>query len=180
MPTTTPAKTQLLWLGENTSAERNLAAALRLEGYEVSLTSSCRHAVEIIRAHVAALLVLDVDFHCKELQHLTPRLSVPNPPCRWLAIAQSLEQLELASNLAAHMALIKPLDPIQLARALNKLLLGMRLPAWVPPRLLDCDACGRRDHCEQQRGMPSRLGGPKEHTYPGPARGWVHLSHKRY
>jgi DNA-binding response OmpR family regulator len=131
-----PVKTRVLLLGSDSAFERTMVAALEAERCEVILADGCRQALDIIRSGHVDVLVLDLDIHSREFSHLASQCSLADGGCPTLVLADSLEQLALASESRVDGVLMKPLDPNHLRTVIDNLLAGTRTQAlgecWRP------------------------------------------------
>ena len=122
-----PQGLRVLWFESDASLDNGIVSALRAEGYDVNFAASEREAAEVMRAIVIDILVLDFDSHSREFEQVMAKWRAGRPGCCVLAIARSLEQLALASELAVDGVLMKPLDPSRVATVLNHLRSGLRV-----------------------------------------------------
>ncbi len=131
-----PVNPRVLLLGGDSTFERNMIAALESERCGVILADDCRQALDIIRFGHVDVLVLDLDIHSREFLHLASQCSLAEPGCRTLVLADSLEQVALASETRVDGVLMKPLDAHHLRTGIDSLLDGARTQAlgesWRP------------------------------------------------
>lgn len=127
---------RVLLIGRNPTVERDMVAALRSENCEVSFAADCRQALDITGTDQIDVLVLDFDLHCREFSLLASNCNLTERGCPILVLADSLEQLVLASETRADGVLMKPLDPHHARTVVEKLLAGERTQAlgesWRP------------------------------------------------
>ncbi len=124
-----PVKARVLVLGDDSTLEQDVVAALRSESCEVILPADCAQALDFIRTGHVVVLVLDFDTHSREFSRLAPILSLAERRCRTLVLADSLEQLTLASETGVDGVLMKPLDPNQGRTVIQHLVAGVRTQA---------------------------------------------------
>jgi DNA-binding NtrC family response regulator len=131
-----PVKTRVLLLGSDSTFERNMVAALESESCGVILAHDCRQALDIIRFGHVDVLVLGLHIDSREFSHLASKCSLTARGCRTLVVADSLEQVALASESRVDGVLMKPLDANQLRTVIDNLLDGARTRAlgerWRP------------------------------------------------
>jgi DNA-binding response OmpR family regulator len=144
-----PVKTRVLLLGSDSTLERGMVAALRSESCEVNLAADCRQALNITRTGQVDVLVLDFDVHCREeFSQLALEFSLAERGCQTLVLANSLEQLTLASETRVDGVLMKPLDPDYLRTVIHNLLVGVPTQAlaerWRPNTALVLEALPSR------------------------------------
>jgi len=134
MPTKAPKPfgVRLLLLGHEPSVETELAAVLEAQGCEVFVAASPRQATELLRAGDIDVAVLDFDNHSVDSRQLMAKLRRGNQRCRLLVLTRSLEQLALATEIAADAVLMKPLDLPRIATLVNHLASGLSLQVPAP------------------------------------------------
>jgi DNA-binding response OmpR family regulator len=129
-------KTRVLLLGNDSTLERDIGAALRSEGCEVIWATDCREAIDMVRTGRVDVLVMDFHIHSKEFPQLAPKSSLGERCCRTLVLAGSLEELTFASEGQVDGVLIKPVDPNQARIAIHNLLADVGTQAqaerWQP------------------------------------------------
>jgi DNA-binding response OmpR family regulator len=131
-----PVKTLVLLLGNDSTLERDTVAALESESCEVILADDYCQALDIIRTGHVDVLVLDFDIHSREFSHLASKFSRAERGCRILLLADSLEQVALASENRVDGVLMKPLEPHHVRTVIDHLLTSARTQAlgerWRP------------------------------------------------
>ena len=131
-----PVIPRVLLLGGDSTLERNMVNALESDGYEVCLVADCCQALDITRTGHVHVLVIDFILCCREFSQLAPEFSLAERGCRTLVLANSLEQLTLASETRVDGVLMKPLDPDYLRTVIHHLLVGVPTQAlaerWRP------------------------------------------------
>jgi DNA-binding response OmpR family regulator len=143
-------KPRVLVLGSDSTHDRDMVAALPSENCEIILAADCRQALDITRTGRVDVLVLDFDSLSREFSQVASKLSFVQRRCRTLVLADSLEQLTLASETGVDGVLMKPLDPDQGRTVIHNLLAGARRQAlgerWRP-RTAPCSEAilSRRD-----------------------------------
>lgn len=124
-----PVKPRVLLMGSDPTLERDVVAALRPESCEVSLAADCRQALNITRTGQFDVLVLDFDIHSREFSPLASKFNLAERGCRILVLADSLEQVVLASESWVHGVLMKPFEPHHVRTVIENLLVGARTRA---------------------------------------------------
>jgi|ERR1035441_2785029 DNA-binding NtrC family response regulator len=139
-----PGKTRVLLLGSDSTLERDMVAALESESCEVILADDCYQALDIIKTGHVDVLVLDFDIQSREFSQLASKFNLAGRGCRTLVLADSLEQLTLASETRADGVLMKPLDPSRIRTVIHNLLGGLHAQApaerWHPDTALVFEA----------------------------------------
>ncbi|MGO8678360.1 MAG: hypothetical protein ACLQVX_21170 [Limisphaerales bacterium] len=120
--TAAPTKARVLVLARDSSIERQMVAALPSERCEIISAANGRQALDIARTGRVDVLVLDFDSHSRHLSRLAATSGLAQRPCPTLVLADSLEELTLASETGADGVLIKPLDPEQGRTLIHNLL----------------------------------------------------------
>jgi DNA-binding response OmpR family regulator len=117
-----PVKARVLVLGSDSTLERQVVAALPSESCEIISAADSRQALAITRIGPVDVLVLDFDSHSREFPQLASTSSFAERHCPTLVLADSLEELILASETGVDGVFMKPLDPDQGRALINKLL----------------------------------------------------------
>ena len=119
------AKSRVLLLSNAPSIDSDMTAALQSAGCEVILATDHRQALRVARRRRVAVLVLDFGSDFAALLDLASDLRAAARRFRTLALASSLEQLALASEIPAHAVLLKPLTAEQVRNVIGNLLAGL-------------------------------------------------------
>jgi DNA-binding response OmpR family regulator len=144
-----PVKTRVLLLGCDSTQGSDMVATLRFEGCDVFSTADFPETLARISAGDIDVLVLDYRSHSQWFQQLSSKLSLGEACCRTLVLADSLEQLTLASETDVDGVLIKPLDTNQVRTVVRKLLTRSRISVPIER--------SRSDIASFSEGLPSRF-----------------------
>jgi len=133
-----PVKARVLVFSSDSTLERHMVAALPSESCEIISATDCRQALDITRTGHVDVLVLDFDSHCREFSQLASTFSFAERHCPTIVLADSLEQLSLASDSGVDGVLMKPLGPDQGQTVIHNLLAGASMQAlaerWRPDK----------------------------------------------
>jgi|ERR1017187_2322589 DNA-binding response OmpR family regulator len=131
-----PVNPRVLLLGSDPTFERNMVTAPESERCGVNLADDCRQALDITCNSQVDVLVLDFNIHSREFSQLASQSRFAERGCRTLVLADSLEQLALASESRVDGVLMKPLDANYLRTVIDNLLDGARIQVlgerWRP------------------------------------------------
>lgn len=120
--TDSPLKLRILLLGRAGAPERMVAVALQAENCEIDIAADCSQALDTTRTGVVDLVVLDSNLSFQELTLLVSHFSSDKHCCPTIVLAESLEQLSLASNTAPDAVLLKPFSVRQIRAVIHNLL----------------------------------------------------------
>ena len=131
MPTkaVSPVKPRVLLLGRDPTLESKVVAALGLKTCEVQCSADCRQSLDLTCTSHVDVLVLDSNIHSREFSQLASKSRFAERGCRTLVLADSLEQVALASESWVHGVLMKPFEPHHVRTVIGNLLVGARTQA---------------------------------------------------
>jgi DNA-binding response OmpR family regulator len=139
-----PGKARVLVFGSDSTLERHMVAPLPSESCEIILAADSREALDLIHTGHVDVLVLDFDSHSREFPQFASTSSFAERHCPTLVLADSLEELILASETGVDGVLMKPLDPDQGRALIDNLLAGASMQPvaerWAPDTAFSSEA----------------------------------------